>query len=292
VEEDSVSLSGAATETNSVDAIEPRPAAAQIESENTVTLAFVVDALPPKPTVGSNKPKPFKGKGQVSIPASIKMQKKQKALLDEANKRIIAAEAAATDLTAFATGVVQSSKNSIDSLYKSTQGFHKKYGAGIEQEAKQATKYNELLRENKTVTDELKKAKKEISQLKSKIEGMKDKKAQMLLEIKDLKSKNKSSRSSAAHAKSPGTIAKEKHELKMIEMKKRAEVKQQMKERDREHDNDVRNERVNMMSRFSLDSMRGDGKFVSIIVCSLFHGESLSILVAPSTDSTWESVIN
>lgn len=206
------------------------------------------------------------------------MQKKQKALLDEANKRIIATEAAATDLTAFATGVVQSSKNSIDSLYKSTQGFHKKYGAGIEQEAKQATKYNELLRENKTVTDELKKAKKEISQLKSKIEGMKDKKAQMLLEIKDLKSKNKSSRSSAAHAKSPGTIAKEKHELKMIEMKKRAEVKQQMKERDREHDNDVRNERVNMMSRFSLDSMRGDGKFVSIIVCSLYfaHAQHIS----------------
>jgi hypothetical protein len=59
------------------------------------------------------------------------MQKKQKALLDEANKRIIATKAAATDLTAFATGVVQSSKNSIDSLYKSTQGFHKKYGAAV-----------------------------------------------------------------------------------------------------------------------------------------------------------------
>jgi hypothetical protein len=34
----------------------------------------------------------------------------------------------------------------------------------------------------------------------------------------------------------------------------------------------VRNERVNKMSKFSLDSMRGDGKFVSIlsVVCLLY----------------------
>jgi cytoskeletal protein RodZ len=90
----------------------------------------------------------------------------------------------------------------------------------------------------------------------------------MVLEIKELKSKASkvSSRAPAATAaKSPGTIQREKHELKLFEFKKKAEVKQMMKERDREHDNDVRNERVNKMSKFSLDSMRvrGDGKFVS-----------------------------
>jgi hypothetical protein len=205
VEEDGVSVSGG-------DDILEQRTSAQFESNTTVAVAFVVDALPPKPTVGSNKPKSFNGKGQVLIPSSLKMQKKQKALLDEANKCICAAESAAIDLSAFADGVIRSSKNSIDALYKSTQGFHKKYGAGIEQEANQASKCNELVCENKAVTEQLKNAKKEISQLKSKIEGMQVKKTQMLLEIKELKSKaSKVSRApaAAAAAKSPGTIQRE-----------------------------------------------------------------------------------
>ena len=237
---------------------------------STTPVAFAIYSLPPKPVIGENKPDKFKAKGPVTVPATTKPNKKSMAMINSANTRITQAERAVSTYVAHYESLKSQAKGSIDALYSSTKAIHKKYTAAVEQLAKKDNRISELsllLTNNSTKLTE---AKKEIKALEAKKNKLDDK----VVKIAESSAAAvaKASAKPTKQVKSPTTANIEKVNLRVFEAKSKLEAKQQMKERDREHDNDVRNQRIQRMQSLQLGSY-GDGRFVSntcsiiIIIC-------------------------
>eukprot|EP00956_Cyclotella_meneghiniana_P045611 scaffold376799_cov83-Cyclotella_meneghiniana.AAC.1 len=124
------------------------------------------------------------------------------------------------------------------------KAIHKKYTAGVEQLARKDNRISELTLQLTNKFAQLTEAKKEIKSLEAKKKKLEDKVIKVITQSSAAAVANANAKA-AANAK---------------QAKPKLEAKQMMKERDREHENDVRNQRIQRIQSLQLRS-HGDGRY-------------------------------
>ena len=257
----------------------------------SATTVAVVPAMVNMPIVGASKPAKTMLKGRIKVPKSLKFKKKQQELIDTANERIDEHAAALETQRSYSETLLKESKTGIDSLYKATGTLHKKLQKSMVDGAKQSQALSELAAEHKTTKSQLAEEKKKTKTLERAVTKLKGEKDKAIAALQALKSRAGKSKQQAN--KSPGTIAHEKSMLHVEEFRAKNEVKQAMKERDRQHDASIRRERMSAVGNmFSVDN---GGSFVSLFdVCStilmIALTSSNSVFVIPEEEAkAWAS---
>ena len=169
--------------------------------------------------------------------------------LNTANERIVEYEDALEKETEYSTSLLSEANEIITQLYTETKSLHTELKKSKRETATEKTKLIQAKANHTLTKSELTKAKKDITKLEAKYKnleetiraGEQDNEVAVAARARGSK---KSTSNGAGGKKSPGTIAQEKSDIRLEEWRKREMIKQQHKERDREHVFKVKRQRL------------------------------------------------